>query len=94
VTLALAAVAGVYVTIITANLGGHVDEIMRFAIIEGIGMGLGRDPEVMKMPLPERKALIGLANLLTSLASLWIAPRVARHYGSLLDKFVVALSPI
>ena len=161
VMLFLTAVAGVYVTIIVANLGGHVDDIVRSAIIEGIGMGLGRDPEVMKMPLPEREALInravaaaeeaaglnepfvirswrwlsrgltldlgesrrlkslyavgqdrftvrrlilerlpitlliiGLANLLSFVASLWVAPRVARKYGSLADKLVVALSPI
>jgi len=159
--LFLTAVAGVYVTIIVANLGGHVDDIIRSMIIESVGMGLGRDPEVMKMPLEQREELInqvvaaaeeaaglnepflirswrwlsrgmtldlgeshrlkslysvsqdrfsvrllilerlpitllliGLANLVTFLASLWIAPRVARHYGTLVDKLVVALSPI
>lgn len=159
--LFLTAIAGVYVTIIVANLGGHVDDIMRSMIIESVGIGLGRDPEVMKMPLEQREEFInqaiaaaeeaaglnepflirswrwlsrgitldlgasdkirsiyssgrdrysvrllilerlpvtlllfGATNLLTFLVCLWVAPRIARNYGSVLDKVFVALAPI
>lgn len=58
VALFLTVTAGVYITILVANMGGKVDEIKRGVIREEISVGLGFDPEFRQLPADERKALI------------------------------------
>jgi peptide/nickel transport system permease protein len=58
VALFLTVVVGVYLTIIIANMGGHVDVIKRTEIRETIGMMVGLDETMMRMPVAERMALV------------------------------------
>lgn len=46
---------GVYLTILIANMGGYVDQIMKGEIRERIAQGLNRDPQFKAM-LPEQRA--------------------------------------
>jgi peptide/nickel transport system permease protein len=55
VTMFITVVIGIYLTILIANMGGYVDEIMRGSIRESIGMRLRTD-EVYKLMAPEAKA--------------------------------------
>ena len=56
--LFLTVVAGVYITIIIANMGGHVDEIRRGVIRETTVLALSSDPEFRLLPEAERTAII------------------------------------
>jgi len=48
-TMLVTVVIGVYLTILIANMGGYVDEIMRGSIRESIGMRLANDEEYRRM---------------------------------------------
>jgi len=56
--LFLTVVAGVYITILIANMGGHVDEIRRGVIRETTVLALSSDPEFRVLPEAERTAII------------------------------------
>lgn len=156
VVLLLTVVVGVYLTILIANMGGHVDNIRRGQIREGIAMYVSLDPEVRAMKpearaelvedlieleeqrlgldqpfalrsfrflknaltlnlgraehlasdsgskmvrniilerLPPTLLLMATANLVLFFGSVLFALYLARHYGSWLDKAVIALAP-
>jgi peptide/nickel transport system permease protein len=155
-SLLLAVTIGMYLTILIANMGGYVDEIMKGEIRERISLQVSMDPELRQLPAEERIQMIedlirieeqrmgldqpflgrsfrflynamtlnlGRAMHLTSdsgsrfvrsiilerlpptlllmttasftlfFISLFVALYLSRHYGSLLDKIVIALSP-
>ena len=155
-SLFIAVLIGMYLTILVANMGGYVDEIMRAQIRDGISMQVSMDPEMRQRPPAERNQLIeelvaveesrlgldqpfirrsfrflynamrldlGRAQHITSdsgsrfvrlvilerlpptlllmttasfslfIISLIFALYLSRHYGSILDKLVIALSP-
>lgn len=155
-SLLLAVTIGMYLTILIANMGGYVDEIMKGEIRERISLQVSMDPELRRLPAEERIQMIedliqieeqrmgldqpflgrsfrflynamtlnlGRAMHLTSdsgsrfvrsiilerlpptlllmttasftlfFISLFVALYLSRHYGSLLDKIVIALSP-
>jgi peptide/nickel transport system permease protein len=56
ITLFLTVVAGVYLTIIIANMGGYVDEIQRAQIRETISQRLRNDPGFRLLSAEERTA--------------------------------------
>jgi peptide/nickel transport system permease protein len=58
VALFITVVVGVYLTILVANMGGHVDVIKRTEIREAVGMQVGLDERLMALPTAERMALI------------------------------------
>jgi peptide/nickel transport system permease protein len=156
ITLFLAVLIGMYLTILIANMGGYVDEIMKAQIRDRVGISISMDPELRRLPAAERQQMIneiveveerrmgldqpfirrsfrflydamtldlGRAQNLTSdsgsayvrliilerlpptlllmttasfslfFISLFIALFLSRHYGSFLDKVVIALSP-
>jgi len=155
-SLFLAVLIGMYLTILVANMGGYVDEIMRAQIRDGISLQVSMDPEMRQLSPAERNRMIedmirveerrlgldrpfigrsfrflydamrldlGRANHLSSdsgsqfvrnvilerlpptlllmttasfslfIISLLFALFLSRNYGSILDKFVIALSP-
>lgn len=47
-------VVGVYLTVLVANMGGHVDEIRRAEIREQIGMTISMDPKLRQLSTEER----------------------------------------
>ena len=53
--LLITVVIGVYLTVLIANMGGHVDDIRRSTIREGVAMVAGMDPEVRRLPLEQRQ---------------------------------------
>jgi peptide/nickel transport system permease protein len=57
VSLFVTVVIGVYLTILIANMGGHVDNIRRSQIREAIGAA-SMTPEIRRMPVEERNAWI------------------------------------
>ncbi|GJM39863.1 MAG: ABC transporter permease [Ardenticatenaceae bacterium] len=58
VALFLTVVAGVYITILIANMGGHVDEIRRGVIREQTVLALSADLEYRQLPEEERIAIL------------------------------------
>src|SRR5512140_2552701 len=57
-TLFVTVVIGIFLTIMIANMGGHVDEIMRADITENVIQGMARDPNARNMTPDARKQLI------------------------------------
>jgi peptide/nickel transport system permease protein len=156
VTLFFTVVIGVYLTILIANMGGYVDEILKGEIRQNISisvslnpayrdysveqraeliadqirteeerLGLNRPFAIRSMTylvnalrlefgrslqmtsdsgskqvnniilerLPSTLVLFGLSNLALFFSSVFLALALSRHYGSFIDKAVVALSP-
>jgi peptide/nickel transport system permease protein len=57
-SLFLAVTIGMYLTILIANMGGYVDQIMKSQIRDGIGLSVSMDPETRRLPVAERQKLI------------------------------------
>jgi len=156
VLLLFTVVIGVYLTILIANMGGHVDEIRRGAIREEIAADVGLNPEnrtlssearmklindliaveekrlgldqpfilrsfrflqnaltlnlgraeylasdsgsklvrnIILERLPPTLILMATANLTLFFTAIFFALYLARHYGSILDKAVITLTP-
>jgi len=156
IALAFSITVGMYLTILVANMGGYVDEIMKGQIRERISLSVSMDPEMKLLTQAERlekinaqialeEKRLGLdqpfikrsfrflvdamtlnlgrsqqltsdtgsrqvrdiilerlpatlvmmtsANFLLFFLSLFYALYLSRHYGSFLDKMVIALSP-
>jgi peptide/nickel transport system permease protein len=51
-------VVGVYLTILVANMGGHVDNIRRGQIQEGVSLRLGLDPEFRQLTVAQRNEIM------------------------------------
>jgi peptide/nickel transport system permease protein len=58
VSLFLAIVVGVYLTILIANMGGHVDNIRKAQIREVLGATMGMDPQFRQLSQVERTRLM------------------------------------
>ncbi|MDT8305968.1 MAG: ABC transporter permease [Anaerolineae bacterium] len=58
VALVFTVAAGVYITVIIANMGGHVDKIRMGAIREGVALSKQVDPEFRQLPAEERASII------------------------------------
>lgn len=57
VALSLTVVVGVYLTILIANMGGHVDQIREAQIRETVGQIFLSNPELQRLPPQERQKL-------------------------------------
>jgi peptide/nickel transport system permease protein len=156
VTLLFTVVIGVYLTILIANMGGYVDEILKGELRQNISISVSLNPAYRDYTVEQRAALIadqirveeerlglnrpfairsltylwnalrlefgramqmtsdsgsklvrniilerlpstlilfGLSNLVLFFVSVFLALMLSRHYGSFIDKAVVALSP-
>lgn len=58
VALVFTVAAGVYITIIIANMGGHVDTIRKAAIRETVSLAKYADVQFRQLPADERTAII------------------------------------
>jgi len=56
--LFIAVVFGVYLTILIANMGGYVDQILTGQIRERVSIQVSMDPELRKLPTEERLEMI------------------------------------
>lgn len=156
IALIFSITVGLYLTILVANMGGYVDEIMKGQIRERISLAVSMDPEMKLLTqaermekinaqivlaekqlgldqpfikrsfsfladamtlnlgrsqhltsdtgsrqvraiilerLPATLVMMASANLLLFFLSLFYALFLSRHYGSFLDKMVIAMSP-
>jgi peptide/nickel transport system permease protein len=156
VTLFVTVVIGVYLTILIANMGGYVDEILKGEVRQNISLSVSMDPTLRELTVDQRSEMIadririeeerlglnrpfairsltylwnalrlefgramnmtsdsgsrlvkniilerlpstlvlfGLSNLALFFTSVFLALALSRHYGSFIDKVVVALSP-
>ncbi len=59
VALFFTVVIGVYLTILIANMGGHVDLIRKAQIREGVDVAVSMNPELDRLSNAERMVLIG-----------------------------------
>jgi peptide/nickel transport system permease protein len=57
-SLFIAVVIGIYLTILIANMGGYVDQILKGQIREQVSISIGMDPEMRQRPVEERNRLI------------------------------------
>ncbi len=58
ISLFVAVTIGVYLTILIANMGGYVDEILKGQIRETISVSIGMDPTKKNLTMEERNQLI------------------------------------
>lgn len=58
VALAFTVAAGVYITVIIANMGGHVDKIRMGAIREGVALSKQADPNFRMLSAEERTSIL------------------------------------
>ena len=58
IALFLTVLVGVYLTILIANMGGHVDDIRRAQIREQVSLTLGFDPQFQQLPADQRRRQI------------------------------------
>ena len=58
VALFFTVVIGVYLTVLIANMGGHVDEIRRSQIQEQVSIAVSLSPDLQKLSTEERNAYI------------------------------------
>ncbi|MBN1920050.1 MAG: ABC transporter permease [Anaerolineae bacterium] len=58
ITLFIAVVIGIYLTILIANMGGYVDEILKGQIRESISISVSMDPTLKYLSIEERNKLI------------------------------------
>lgn len=58
ITLFIAVVIGIYLTILIANMGGYVDEILKGQIRESISISVSMDPALKYLSIEERNKLI------------------------------------
>jgi len=57
VTLSIAVVIGLYLTILIANMGGYVDQIRESELRERIAISVSQNPQYKKLSVDERKKL-------------------------------------
>jgi len=58
ITLFIAVVIGIYLTILIANMGGYVDEILKGQIRESISISVSMDPSLKFLSIEERNKMI------------------------------------
>ncbi|OQA20903.1 MAG: Dipeptide transport system permease protein DppB [Chloroflexi bacterium ADurb.Bin360] len=58
ITLFIAVVIGIYLTILIANMGGYVDEILKGQIRESISISVSMDPSLKFLSIEERNTMI------------------------------------
>lgn len=56
--LFVAVTIGIYLTILIANMGGYVDQILKGQIRESVSISVGMDPEIRRLPVTERNKMI------------------------------------
>ena len=56
--LFLALVIGVYLTILIANMGGYVDQMIASQIRERVGLAVSMDPDLRQLPMEQRRQMI------------------------------------
>jgi peptide/nickel transport system permease protein len=91
VVLFLTVVVGVYLTILVANMGGHVDQIRRGRIREGVAMAAAGNPEWMRLNTVERNELIEQLVLIEESRLGLDRPFIVRSFAYLSDALTLNL---
>lgn len=90
-TLAVTVVIGLYLTILIANMGGHVDDIRMAQIREEVTMRAANDPAMRGLPVEERTARVQ-AQIDTRVKRLGMdKPFVVRSFTFLFDAITLNL---
>jgi len=91
VALFLTTVVGVYLTILIANLGGHVDEIRRAQIREAVGALVLANPDLQVLPPTELRRLMDQQVVLEETRLGLERPFLVRSLGYLTDALSLSL---
>lgn len=91
VALFLTAVVGVYLTIVIANMGGHVDQIRIAQIRESVGAQVAADPQLQALPASEIRKHIDQQVELATLRLGLDKPFVLRSFTYLTDALSLSL---
>ena len=91
ITLFLTAVVGVYLTIIIANMGGHVDQIRVAQIQESVGARVASDPKLQSLPPSEIRTYIDAQVKLQSERLGLDRPFIERSFSYLSDALSLSL---
>lgn len=89
--LGAAVVAGVYLSILVANMGGYVDEIRRAEIREAVGASVAADPALRGIPPEERRSIVAERVRLEESRLGLDRPFFARSLGYLRDALTLSL---
>jgi peptide/nickel transport system permease protein len=91
VALFFTIVVGVYLSILIANMGGHVDNIRRAQIREGLAIAIGLDPQNRILTAEERRQLIDDLAIVEEQRLGLDQPFILRSFGFLRDALTMNL---
>ncbi|MBM4465128.1 MAG: ABC transporter permease [Chloroflexi bacterium] len=91
VALFVTIVVGVYLTILIANMGGHVDKIRRAQIREGLAVTIGLDPAYRHLTSAERNQLIEEMAIVEEVRLGLDRPFIVRTFGFLTNALTLNL---
>lgn len=91
VALFVTIVVGVYLTILIANMGGHVDKIRRAEIREGLAVTIGLDPAYRHLTSAERNQLIEEMVIVEEVRLGLDRPFIVRTFGFLTNALTLNL---
>lgn len=91
ITIGVAVVVAILLTIFVANWGGHLDEIKKAAISEGVAMMVMDNKELRLLPREEREALIAEMIAIQERRMGLDRPFIVRTPGYLIDALTLDL---
>lgn len=91
ITIGIAVVVAILLTIFVANWGGHLDEIKKAAISEGVAMMVIDNKELRLLPREEREALIAEMIAIQERRMGLDRPFIVRTPGYLIDALTLNL---
>ncbi len=91
VALGAAVVIGIYLTILVANMGGYVDEIMKGQIQEQVMLSVSMDPKMKTLSQAERRSIIEQRIQLEVERLNLDEPFIKRSFGFLWDALTLDL---
>lgn len=91
ITIGIAVVVAILLTIFVANWGGHLDEIKKAAISEGVAMMVIDNKELRLLPREEREALIAEMIAIQERRMGLDRPFIVRTPGYLIDALTLDL---
>lgn len=91
ISLLIAVVIGVYLTVLIANMGGYVDQIRRGQIREGIALMVSMNQEIRQLPQEERMKMINEMVIIEEKRMGLDQPFVLRSFGFLSNALTLNL---
>lgn len=91
VALFFTVLVGVYIAVLVANMGGHVDDIRRATIRETVALAISADPQFQRLPAEERTRIMEERIAIQERRYGLDQPFILRSFGYLYDAMSLQL---